>query len=67
LDDKIIENIRNIYYNNKPVTELEEEAYNDIFYAINWIDKMLLKYKDINIHFILYLIQIQFVNISLHT
>jgi hypothetical protein len=54
LDDKIIENIRNIYNNNKPITEIEEEAYIDMFYAINWIDKMLLKYKDINIHFVLF-------------
>lgn len=29
-NDEIIENIKNLFYNNIPITELEEIAYNDM-------------------------------------
>lgn len=51
-DDKIIQNIRDVYNNNKPITELEEETYDIMSYVIKWIDEMLLKYNDIKIHFV---------------
>jgi hypothetical protein len=51
-DNKIIQNIRDVYNNNKPITELEKETYDIMSYVIEWIDEMLLKYNDIKIHFV---------------
>ena len=51
-NNKIIQNIRDVYNNNKPITELEEKTYDIMSYVIEWIDEMLLKYNDTKIHFV---------------
>lgn len=48
----IIENIREVYYNNKPITKLEENAYEDMKYALDWIDSIIMKYNNIDFHFV---------------
>ena len=51
-NEKIIQDIRNVFNNNKPITQLEEETYDIMSDVIKWIDKMSLKYNDISIHFV---------------
>ena len=51
-NEKIIQDIRNVFNNNKPITKLEEETYDIMSDVIKWIDKMSLKYNDISIHFV---------------
>ena len=51
-NNQIIQNIRDVYNNNKPITELENETYDIMSYVIKWIDEMLLKYNNIKIHFV---------------
>jgi len=51
-NEKIIQNIRNVFNNNKPITQLEEESYDIMSNVIKWIDKMSLKYNDTSIHFV---------------
>ena len=51
-NEKIIQDIHNVFNNNKPITKLEEETYDIMSDVIKWIDKMSLKYNDISIHFV---------------
>ena len=51
-NEKIIQDIRNVFNNNKPITKLEEETYDIMSDVIKWIDKMSLKYNDISINFV---------------
>lgn len=52
LDNEIIEEIRNVY-NNPSITKLEEEAKDELRNTLKWIDKMLIKYNNDNIYFVL--------------
>jgi hypothetical protein len=51
-DNEIIEEIRNVC-NNHSLTKLEEEAKDELCNTLKWIDKMLIKYNNIDIHFVL--------------
>lgn len=51
-NDTIIEDIRNVYNNNKAITKLEEEARESMEYALNWINNMKTKYNNLDIHFV---------------
>ncbi len=51
-DEKTIGEIRTILSNCSPVARLEEEAYDDSRYALDWIDEMLIKYQEQLIHFV---------------